>query len=201
MMLSFSALPFQLILPLIFSRPLRCVSFVFTYLWSVSHSLLVSVSFFPSPLPLSPSLPFSLCFSGDVDENEACFIFSSEGAEYFSFAFSLFLCSPSFFRASLMCLWIRYHSVWMSSQTQMRGSCMHLHTHSHTHTFNVCTHTGSFDSTDQRHPYGSLHSGLFASCFHVLLHPHYSIQFLNTQLRWERKNICISYEVLHCVLM
>lgn len=175
---------------------LFCVHlFVVCLSFSACFSLFFSSS--SPPLSVSPSL----CFSGDVDENEACFIFSSEGAGYFSFAFSLFLCSPSFFRASLMCLWIRYHSVWMSSQTQMRGSCMHLHTHSHTHTFNVCTHSGSFDSTDQRRPYGSLHTGLCASCFHVLLHPHYSIQFLNAQLRWERKKICISYEVLHCVLM
>lgn len=79
------------------------------------------------------SLFFTLSFSGDADENHACFIFSSEGAEYFSFAFSLsFYVLPLlllFFQASLMCLWIRYHSVWMSSQTQMRGAflaqCMH----------------------------------------------------------------------------
>lgn len=67
--------------------PLCSHSFVFTYLWSVSYSASVSVFF-------SLSLPFS--FSGDADENQACFIFSSEGAEYFSFAFFLFMCSLFF---------------------------------------------------------------------------------------------------------
>lgn len=111
-------------------------------------------------LPFFSPLPFS--FSGEVDENQACFIFSSECAEYFSFVFSLFLCAPSFFfpQSALMCLWIRYHSIWMSSQTRM---------HAHAH-----TDASSFYTRDQNRPHTSMRSCLFVTLCHVLLHPHHS---------------------------
>lgn len=89
--------------------------------------------------------------------------------ERWIFQFCIFLslfCAPSFFQAPLMCLWIRYHSVWMSSQTWMRG---HSHALSHTH-----THALSFYTRNQRHPHASVHSSLFVSIFHALLHPHHS---------------------------
>lgn len=85
---------------------------------------------------MSVSLYFSALFLGM--KTMPVLFFSSEGAEYFSFAFSLFLCAPSFFQAPLMCLWIRYHSVWMSSQTQMRGRSHALAHTPRVHTLSLC---------------------------------------------------------------
>lgn len=60
-----------------------------------------------------------------------------------------------------------------------RSACTSIQKHTHTHIEIACTHSGSFYAADQRHPYAGFHSGLLASCFHVLLHPHGSIPFLN----------------------
>lgn len=101
--------------------PLCCLSFVFTYLWSVSYSVSVSVFL---------SLPF--VFLWGCGWKPSLFYFFFRGRWIFQFCISLSLfCAPSFFQAPLMCLWIRYHSVWMSSQTWMRE---HSHALSHTHT-------------------------------------------------------------------
>lgn len=116
-----SVLSFQLFLSLIFSCPCThsfvvCLSFCACFslfLFSLSLSLFLSLGM---PMKTMPVLFYFIFF---------------RGRWIFQFCiFSCFLCAPSFFfQASLMCLWIRYHSVWMSSQTQMRGvfltQCMH----------------------------------------------------------------------------
>ncbi|MEQ2232635.1 hypothetical protein ILYODFUR_013559 [Ilyodon furcidens] len=104
-------------------------------------------------------------------------------------------------RAPLMCLRIRYHSVWMSSQTQMRGACMHYHTHTHTHM--QCMHTlGLFlyyrpEASICKLTFRSVRQLFPCAAPPTLLHtiPKRSIYMGG------RKNMCISHQVLHCVLM
>lgn len=100
--------------------PLCCLSFVFTYLWSVFYSCSVSFLF----LSFSPSLGI-----GMKTKPVIFFLQRALNISVLHFFSSLFMCSLFFFsQAPLMCLWIRYHSVWMSSQTKMRQAAR-AHTH------------------------------------------------------------------------
>jgi len=158
MMLCFSVLSFQLFLSLIFSCP--CVSLFCVQLFVVCLLFCICFSLF--------FLSFSLSLGKRMKTKPVLFFLQRAlniSVLHFLSFYVLPLFFPGSFDVSVDSLSFRLDEL---TNADARGLACARAQITYAHTLGLA----SFYTGDQRHPYARVHSSLFVSLFHVLLHPH-----------------------------
>ena len=176
MILCFLLFPFQLLLSLSFISSCPCaVSLLCSLICGLSLilCLFLSLFFFSRSLSLGMRM-----------KTKPILFFSSEGAEYFSFAFSLFLCAPSFFPGpfdvSVDSLSFRLDELTDTDARALACTCAHT---PRVHTLSLCLFILQTRGVQRE---ASVYSSVFVSLFQCAAPPTLlPIQFLNALLTWK----------------